>query len=140
MATQIALGFYIAYNFMATLTSLAAGRMSDSLGRVPVLAAGVAAFLLAYLGFALGSVPLAVAFVVAGVGIGCIETAEHAAEASLAPQEYRGSVFGLLAAGGIAGLLWTVLSPGVAFSYLAAWMVVALIGFVGSRAPTGGRP
>lgn len=140
-ATQIALGFYIAYNVMATLTSLAAGQVSDSLGNVPVLAAGVAFFLLAYSGFAAGSVPLvAVSFVVAGVGIGCVETAEHAAVASLAPQEYRGSAFGLLAAiqsfgnlaaSGIAGLLWTVLSPRVAFAYLAAWMVLALVGFVG---------
>jgi MFS family permease len=106
-----------------------------------MLAAGVAAFLLAYLGFALGSVPLAaVAFVVAGVGIGCVETAEHAAVASLAPERYRGSAFGLLAAiqsfgnlaaSGIAGVLWTLLSPGVAFAYLAAWMVIALAGFVG---------
>jgi hypothetical protein len=67
--TQIALGFYVAYNVAATLASLAAGRASDSLGNVPVLAAGVAAFLLAYLRFAFGSIPLvAVAFVVAGGG------------------------------------------------------------------------
>jgi MFS family permease len=152
-ATQIALGFYVAYNAAATLTSLAAGRASDSLGNVPVLAAGVGGFLLAYLGFAFGSVPLAAAaFVVAGVGIGCVETAEHAAVASLAPERHRGSAFGLLAAvqsfgnlaaSGIAGLLWTVLSPGVAFAYLAAWMVVALVGLVGfvrTRAPTTDQP
>ncbi|MEX5712941.1 hypothetical protein AB1484_32985 [Parafrankia sp. FMc6] len=40
---------------------------------------------------------LAVAFVLAGVGIGCAETAEHAAVAAFAPQEIRGSAFGLLA-------------------------------------------
>jgi MFS family permease len=58
---------------------------------------------------------LAAPFVLAGVAIGCVETAEHAAVAALAPQELRGSAFGLLAfvqAGGnlaasvIAGLLW----------------------------------
>ena len=138
-ATQIALGFYIAYYVAATLTSLGAGRVSDSLGNVPVLAAGAAAFLLAYLGFAVGSVPLAsAASVVAGVGIGCVETAEQAAVASLAPEHYRGSAFGLLAAiqsfgnlaaSGVAGLLWTVFSPSAAFAYLAARMVVALAGF-----------
>jgi hypothetical protein len=82
----------------------------------------------------------AAAFVVAGVGIGCVETAEQAAVASLAPEQYRGSAFGLLAAiqsfgnlaaSGVADLLWMVLAPEVAFVYLAAWMVVALAGFVG---------
>lgn len=140
-ATQIALGFYVAYNVAATLTSLVAGRASDALGNVPVLAAGVGGFLLAYLGFATGNVPLvAGAFVVAGVGIGCVETAEHTAVASLSPEQYRGSAFGLLAAiqsfgnlaaSGVAGLLWTVFSPEVAFVYLAVWMGVALAGFLG---------
>jgi MFS family permease len=140
-ATQIALGFYVAYNVAATLVSLAAGRASDSWGNVPVLVVGVASFLLAYLGFTTSSVPLvAGAFVLAGVGIGCVETAEHAAVASLAPERYRGSAFGLLAAtqsfgnlaaSALAGLLWTVLSPEVAFFYLAAWMMVALVWFVG---------
>ena len=37
-------------------------------------------------------------FVAAGVAIGCVETAEHAAVAALAPDEIRGSAFGLLAA------------------------------------------
>jgi MFS family permease len=125
-ATQVALGFYVAYNVAATLTSLAAG---------------VGGFLLAYLGFATANVPLvAVAFVLAGVGIGCVETAEHAAVASLSPEQYRGSAFGLLAtiqsfgnlaASGVAGLLWTVLSPEIAFVYLAVWMAVALAGFLG---------
>jgi hypothetical protein len=59
-------------------------------------------------------------------------------------ERYRGSAFGLLAAvqsfgnlaaSGIAGVLWTVLSPGVAFTYLAGWMVVALVGFAGFFGP-----
>ena len=123
------------------------------MGNVPVMAAGAAAFLLAYTGFAIGGVALAaISFVLAGAGIGCVETAENAVVASLAPEEYRGSAFGLLAAiqsfgnlaaSGIAGLLWTVLSPSVAFGYLAAWMVVAFVGFAaffGSRTPTAGQP
>jgi MFS family permease len=74
------------------------------------------------------------------VGIGCVETAEQATVASLAPEQYRGSAFGLLAAiqsfgnlaaSGVAGLLWTAFSPSAAFAYLAAWMVVALAGFAG---------
>jgi MFS family permease len=76
-----------------------------------------------------------VGFALAGVGIGCVETTEHAAVAALAPGALRGSAFGLLAAvqsfgnlaaSAIAGLLWTLVSPAAAFLYAAAWMLVAL--------------
>jgi hypothetical protein len=76
------------------------------------------------------------------VAIGCVETAEHAAVAALAPGELRGSAFGLLAAvqsfgnlaaSAIAGLLWTLASPGVAFGYLMAWMALALVGLLTAR-------
>lgn len=75
------------------------------------------------------------AFVLAGIGIGCVETAEHAAVATHAPDHIRGSAFGLLAcvqslgnlaASAIAGILWIVASPSWAFAYLAAWMAIAL--------------
>ena len=65
-----------------------------------------------------------------------IETAEHAAVASLVPNEIRGSAFGLLAAtqsfGNLAasvtaGALWTLASPRLAFLYLAALMLVSLV-------------
>ena len=108
-----------------------------------MLAAGAAVIMLAYLGFAVGNVSLAAAaFVVAGVSIGCVETAEQAAVASLVPDQYRGLAFGLLAAiqsfgnqavSAVAGLLWTAFSPRVAFAYLAAWMAVTLAGFSRSR-------
>jgi hypothetical protein len=74
----------------------------------------------------------------AGVAIGCVETAEHAAVALLASPTMRGSAFGLLAAvqsfgnfaaSAVAGLLWTVVSPVAAFVYLAGWMLAALVGF-----------
>jgi len=76
-------------------------------------------------------------------GIGCVETAEHAAVAGLAPQRLRGSAFGMLAtvqslgnlaASSIAGLLWTLVSPAAAFTYAAALMVLALIAFTATGA------
>ena len=67
------------------------------------------------------SIPLlALCFALAGIGIGCAETAEHATVASLAPEHVRGSGFGVLAsvqslsnlaASAIGGLLYTVASP-----------------------------
>jgi MFS family permease len=139
-ATQLALGLYVAYNLAATLASIPAGRLGDRRGAVLVLALGVGLFGLAYAGFAAGPssvLALAPCFVAAGVAIGCVETAEHATVASLAPVELRGSAFGLLAAvqsfgnlaaSAITGLLWTLASPRVAFGYLVAWMLLALGG------------
>ena len=98
-AAEIALVLYTGYNLAATVASLPAGRLADRHGHPPVLAAGVAGFAAAYLGFALagGIGVLAVSFVAAGVAIGCVETAEHAAVASLATPPIRGSAFGVLA-------------------------------------------
>jgi MFS family permease len=141
-ATQVALGLYVAYNVAATVASVPAGRLGDRRGAVLVLALGVGLFGLAYAGFVAGGasvLALAPWFIAAGVAIGCVETAEHAAVASLAPVELRGSAFGLLAAvqsfgnlaaSAIAGLLWTAASPAVAFGYLAGWMGLALVGLL----------
>jgi MFS family permease len=109
-----------------------------------VLVAGTAAFGAGYLVLALtgATLPiLAVGFVLAGIGIGCVETAEHAAVAHLAPERLRGSAFGTLAtvqslgnlvASATAGILWTAVSPTAAFIY-AAWMLIALLAFTATR-------
>ena len=144
-ATNTALLLYIAYNVAATLTSVPAGHLSDRTSPRLVLAGGALAFLLAYGTFATTGPSVSVlllAFVLAGVGIGCVETAEHAAVAVAAPATIRGSAFGLLAAvqsfgnlaaSGIAGLIWTLASPEAAFVYIAAWMLLALAGLATSR-------
>ncbi|MBA2395569.1 MAG: MFS transporter [Ktedonobacteraceae bacterium] len=138
-ATQVAIGLYVGYNVAASIASVPAGRLSDRWGALRILTVGVLFFLLAYLGFAVSApnvVVLAVSFIVAGLAIGCIETSQHAAVASLAPADLRGSAFGLLAtvqsfgniiASGVAGLLWTVVSPTVAFVYLAIWALLSCL-------------
>ncbi|MDH4112059.1 MAG: MFS transporter [Actinomycetota bacterium] len=141
-SASLAVLLYVAYNLAATLTSLPAGHLGDRRGTRLVLLGGAVAFLAAYLVFAgVGaSVPvLAVGFVSAGVGIGAVETAEHAAVATRAPEAIRGSAFGLLAAlqsagnlvaSAVAGVLWTAFSPTVAFVWLAAWMLAAVMAFL----------
>jgi len=72
----------------------------------------------------------------AGVGIGAAETAENAEVTALAPTALRGSAFGLLAgiqsagdfiASAIVGLVWTLVSPTLAFGLAAALMVGSLV-------------
>ncbi|WP_225978831.1 MFS transporter [Gandjariella thermophila] len=154
-ATTIALALYTLYNLTATLASLPAGRAADRLGtRGPtrVLTSGVALFAAAYLGFATTGANIAILalpFAAAGVAIGCVETAQHSAVAALAPATIRGSAFGLLAtiqavgnlaASSITGALWTLASPTVAFGYLAAWMLLALIGLAFAAHPRNPGP
>jgi MFS family permease len=146
-AVKLGLGLYTAYNLAATLASIPAGQLGDRRGNLPVLLLGVVCFGGAYVGFALNGASvalLAISFVLAGVAIGFVETAEHAAVAGLAPPDIRGSAFGLLAAiqslgnfaaSAGAGLLWTEVSPRAAFLYLAAWMAVSLVAFAAARRP-----
>src|SRR4029453_12280388 len=101
-APPLALGLYVPYNLAATVASVPAGRLGDRRGAVLVLALGVGLFGLADAGFAAGPtsvLALVPWFVAAGVAIGCVETAEHAAVAALAPVELRGSAFGLRGGG-----------------------------------------
>ncbi len=81
-------------------------------------------------------------FILAGIGIGCVETAEHAAVATHACEHIRGSAFGLLAAtqsfgnlaaSAIAGILWTAFSPTWAFAYLATAMGISLVALTGTE-------
>jgi MFS family permease len=140
-AAQLALALYTAYNIAATLVSVPAGRHGDRRRPVEVLTGGTIAFAAAYIVLALtgaSMIVLAAGFILAGIGIGCVETAEHAAVAALAPENLRGSAFGLLAtaqslgnfvASSVAGLLWTLISPAAAFTYAAIWMLIALTAF-----------
>jgi MFS family permease len=136
-AAQIALMLYTAYNLAAMAVSIPAGRHGDRRNPIAVLAVGAGVFAAAYGLLAIDGAALAVlaiGFVLAGVGSGSVETAEHAAVAALAPASIRGSAFGLLAtvqsfgnlaASAVAGLLWTLLSPTAAFAYAGMWMLLA---------------
>ncbi len=145
-ATQLALVLYVLYNVAATVVSIPAGRHGDRTSPIRVLAAGAVCFAAGYVWFAIGShnpVVLAPAFILAGIGIGCAETAQSAAVAALAPVDLRGSAFGLLAtaqavanltASAVAGILWSAVSPTAAFVFLAAAMAVSVPLIVASRA------
>jgi MFS family permease len=151
-AAQIALLLYVGYNAAGTLASLPGGHLSDRRSATHSLVIGAGAFLVAYLILAAsgpGILVLLTAFVLAGVGIGFVETAEAAAVASMADESVRGSAFGLLAgaqslgnfaASAIAGILWTAVSPTAAFLWLSTWMLIACVAFLTMpRVPEGQR-
>ena len=147
-AVTAAIALYTGYNVAATLASVPAGRLVDARGARLALGGGVALFGAAYLVFAAAPslLPMVAAFVMAGVGIGAVETAEHAAVATLAPEHLRGSAFGLLAAiqsagdfvaSAVIGVIWTLVSPSVAFGIAAAAMALSLIALLATQRASG---
>ena len=137
-AVKFAISLYVLYNVAATLVSIPGGLHGDRRGMVRVFAYGVGCFAAAYalLALAGGIWVLAAGFVVAGVGIGLVETAEHAAVATFAPDSIRGSAFGLLAAvqsfgnlaaSAVAASSTRLASPAAAFWYASAIMLGALL-------------
>ncbi len=138
-ATSLAILLYAAHNAAATLASLASGQIADRRSPRLVFAAGAATYALGYLLFAITQhhwPVLLVGFLLAGVGIGFAETAESTVVARALPTHLRGNGFGVLGlvqsigdlgATLVAGLLWTFVSPAVAFGYAAAWMLASLL-------------
>jgi MFS family permease len=145
-AVELALVLYTAFNVGASSASVPAGHMVDRRGALAVFGAGALLLLAADGGFAFtgaGLAALAILFVLAGVAKALAETAENAVVATYAPEDARGSAFGILAAiqsfgnlaaSAVAGGLWTLVSPRAAFLYLAAWMLVAVTAVVWNRA------
>lgn len=138
-ATSLAILIYAAHNAVATMASLAAGRWYDRTGPQPVFAAGAAVYVIAYGVFATGThnaLAISVGFALAGAGIGLAEPTQSAVISRLLPDRLRGTGFGVLGAVQavgdlvatvVAGLLYTVVSPAVAFTYAAAWMALAVV-------------
>jgi MFS family permease len=137
-ATSIAILLYAAHNAAAMLASLAGGHLVDRVSARAVFGTGAAVYVFAYATFAWEQHAWPVllgAFLLAGVGIGCAETAETTMVALALPDRLRGNGYGVLGlvqslgdlgASLVAGLIWALVSPTAAFLYAAAWMVAAV--------------
>jgi MFS family permease len=146
-AAAAAILIYAGHNAFGAGVAYAGGHWVDRNGPRAVFAAGAVLYVVAYSMFAVnwGSwLPILIAFCLAGSGIGLAETAESALVASLLPEQLRGSGFGLLggvqAGGGLAasvivGVLYTTVSPTVAFIYAASWMALAALGSAALNRP-----
>lgn len=151
-ATSAAVLMYAGHNAAASATAVAGGHLTDRLGPRIVLGAGAAGYVAAYGAFALGptsALPVLLAFLLAGVGIGLVETAETTTVALTLPDHLRGNGYGVLGliqsfgdlgASLVVGLLWAAFSPGLAFGYAAAWMLAAVIASTLIRPGTHGDP
>jgi dipeptide/tripeptide permease len=138
---------YAAHNGAATLASLGGGHLADRLSPRGVFAAGAAVYVLGYAVFAWEQHQWPIVlfgFLLAGVGIGFAETAESIVVAQLLPAHLRSNGFGVLGlvqsfgdlgATVVAGILWSVFSPTVAFLYAAAWMALSVAAARSLRPP-----
>jgi MFS family permease len=138
-ATSVAIVLYAAHNGAATLAALGGGRLIDRTNPRLVFAVGCVTYVAAYGIFAVDQHAWPVllgGFLLAGVGIGCAETAQSTMVAVMLPDHLRGNGFGVLglvqSMGGlgsslVVGLLWATVSPTLAFGCAGAWMVASLI-------------
>jgi MFS family permease len=145
----VAVLLYLFWRLAAAGAAPLCGRLVDRFGPARVMAAGVAALLGAYAGFAFaeGTVPQLVAcFVAAGAASGAIEMAEHVGVALYAPVDLRYSAFGTLSAVRSFGRLtatvgatvvWTELGPQWGL-LLAAPFMAAAVGVMALRGPLTG--
>ena len=122
------------------------GRLSDRVGRVPIIVAGWSYYAIIYAGFAAASSPLwlSVVFVAYGLFYGFTEGAERALVSDLAPAERRGEAFGLYnAAVGIValpaslamGAIWQAYGQPAAFGFGAAMAVLGAVVLVAAYWP-----
>ena len=137
-ATSVAILLYAAHNGAATLASLGGGHLADRLSPRTVFAGGAGVYVLGYALFAWEQHQwpiLLIGFLLSGLGIGFAETAESTVVAQLLPDHLRGNGFGVLGlvqsfgdlgATLVAGILWSVFSPTLAFVYAATWMALSV--------------
>ena len=151
-ATSIAILLYAGHNGAAMVASLAGGQVIDKFSPRVVFRAGAVAYVIAYVIFAVDQHAwpiLALAFILAGIGIGWAETAESTMVALSLPDRLRGNGYGVLGlvqsfgdlgASLVAGMIWALVSPMAAFLYVAAWMAMAVLGAAVSRGPSPADP
>ncbi|MCS6937167.1 MAG: MFS transporter [Candidatus Bipolaricaulota bacterium] len=143
-AAQIAAMLFVVRNLLYAAAAYPVGALSDRVGRRALLALGYllgalvsCGVLLAFLASVSSLFYLGMLFALAGVYIAVEDTLEGALTADLVPNEgVRGVAYGVLGtingvgdfiASAVVGLLWTALSPVVAFGYAALLMAAGAL-------------
>ena len=129
----------IVMNVVYAIASAPVGSLSDTVGRKPVLASGIAVLLIADLVLAFAGDVAGVLIGVAlwGLHLGLTQGLLAALVADSAPIRLRGTAFGLfnlatgitmLAASVLAGVLWSARGPSLTFLTGGVFAVIALVG------------
>jgi MFS family permease len=134
---------YALYNIVYASLAFPTGKLSDRVGRKPVIAFGWLIYGLVYLGFAYMT-KSAVWLLFAGYGIyqGCADGASKALVADYSPKEHKGAAmgffymcagFGTLAGNLAGGLLWDKIGPEAMFKVDAALSIISAVGLLTLR-------
>ncbi len=131
----------VLWNAAEAAFSLPMGILSDRLGRRRVIILGWLIYALVYLGFAVSSSiwQIWLLFACYGIYYGVVQGVARAFVADLAPEEKRGTAYGLyhgvvglslVAASLLAGVLWDVVSPAAPFYFGAGLAFIAMLGMI----------
>jgi MFS family permease len=137
------------FNGVKAAAGVPGGALSDRIGRVPCVAMGWIVYVLAYVGFAFVTTPLAVYALFGGYALffALTEGAQRALVTDLVGANLRGRAFGIFHGSiGIAalpssilfGVFWNVLGARTAFLIGAALAAVATVGLFVARAALRG--
>ena len=128
-------------NLVYSLTAYPAGKLSDRIGRSGLMAAGLCVLIASdlVLAFAAGIWQVMAGAGLWGLHMGLTQGLLAALVADTAPQDLRGTAFGvfsmasgisMLAASLIAGLLWDLYGAAMPFFAGAAFAAITLLGFL----------
>jgi MFS family permease len=142
---QVALA-YAGFSAILSVVSTPLGRLSDRVGRWPIIATGVALYVVSYAGFALASSTAAflATFALYGLSTGCTDGVRRALVVDHVPASERGRGLGIMHASVgaaslgsslAAGLLWDRYGAASAFWLGAGIAILALIAIL-ARAPS----
>jgi MFS family permease len=134
----------VVMNLTYVASAYPAGKLSDRIGRVGLLALGLVVLIVADVVLALGTSlsTTLVGIAIWGFHLGCTQGLLAALVADTAPTRLRGSAFGVfylvggvatLAASLLAGVLWESAGPAATFFAGAAFSAAALAGLFGWR-------
>lgn len=139
IASSWAILLYVLFNAIRSMSEISIGALSDYIDRKFLMACGFGLFAVVTFSmlFAGAHIPLWIfIFMCAGSSAGIITAVEKSYAAQLLPETTRGIGFGLLQStdglgdllsSAIVGLLWSIISPEVAFIYALVFSIVSLI-------------
>ena len=139
--TAVIPAVYLTFNLVYSLSAIPAGIAADRFGKKPLILTGFILFALLYYGFAVAGTAASiwVLFSCYGLFMGLTEGIQKGYLATIIPQDFKATAFGVhataiglatLPASLIGGLLWDRVSPAATFCFGSAMATVAALLFM----------